>query len=287
MPVAVLFPHTQISISNLEKVLSCFERVTIFQPWFMEQTFPQADKIDPASIRIAHPREALKPPADIRNVLKEYKTWLSENPDRGYSVSLQADLNHSSSESTLWGIRRLISRFGEKEDADPRKEQTLRWHMILHLAREFEENRMEAEGLLNKLRNRKSPLQGALDEDPPGFFEDTPLMETRLRVDAYDVRRVLEAWFGLFGESLKKDEPLVTFDPMVMEYAADLFELKKEGLSDAEEGNSNLLFRAGDGQFGYPMMCFPKPGTGVAPSNDIVIKGLSEKTIILMQEQRL
>ena len=41
---------------------------------------------------------------------------------------------------------------------------------ILHLAREFEESRVEAEKLLNRVEDQKSPLEGALEEAPPNRY---------------------------------------------------------------------------------------------------------------------
>ena len=153
-------------------------------------------------------------------LIAEFKIWLSQNQDKGYAAFLSASQKGPFSEDTPWDIRKMISQAAGKASPDPQEDQLIRWHLILHLAREFEVNQEEAKVLLNRLRHQKSPLEGALEEPPSkGFFEDTPLMETPFQVDADHHRQVIEAWFGLFGSSFEEDETLITLDPQVLEYA--------------------------------------------------------------------
>ena len=257
MAPVILFPHTHIAVSNLETILARFGELTICQPWFMEGPIPATEGPVSTLVHIQHPHETLKPKGDFRRLVSEYQMWLRQNRDKGYGAFLAASRQRSHSEDTPWEIRQLISRAGKERHPDPHEDRTLKWHLTLHLAREFEESRFETERLLKKLKLQKSPLEGALEEPPTQrFFEDTPLMEAQLQVDEYHLRQVFEAWFGLFGKYLSDEETLITLDPQVLIYASEVLE-SEETISKAE---------------------------GEKDMNDPVKKGLSGRTIILMED---
>ena len=188
---------------------------------------------------------------------------------------MSANRKGSLTEDTPWEIRQLISKGGQADPA-PLEDRAFKWHLLLHLAREFEQSRVETEKLLNALMHEKSPLEGALEETPPQrMFDGTPLMETQLHVDEYRLRQVFEAWFGLFGEFISDNVCLVTFDPAVIAYAADLLEPVENVIrsggpkTEALSGNTRHLPRLPDNE---------------KTSKDPVLAGLSGKTIILMKD---
>lgn len=237
MPVT-LFPHTQITVSNLEKILARFKELTICQPWFMEGPISANDGPVPTSVHIQHPHEILKPKGDFRMLISEYQLWLRQNWQKGCGAILAASMQRALSEDAPWEIRQMISRAGEERHVASYEDRPFKWHLILHLAREFDENRLEVENLIKNLKSRKSPLEGALEEPPQQrLLDDTPLMEARLKVDKYDLRQVFEAWFGLFGGYLPDGGALITFDPQVRIYASEVVEQEdlnnpvKKGLS--------------------------------------------------------
>ncbi len=283
MGTALLFPHTRISESDLKRMKKQFESIDICQPWFMQSPVAEAVSVDMSCVKIHYPPDSLKPKGDFQKLMSEYKTWLSQNQDKGYAAFLSARQKKALSEDASWEIRQLVSRTMAKNAATSREAEAFKWHMILHLGREFEENRLAAESLLEDLKCQKSPLDGALEDSPPErFFADTPLMETRLRVDAFHLDQVLEAWFGLFGNLVTDGASLVTLDPKVLAHAEALFEssekiinLKKEAFTDP-----GLAFK-----LGLPadhVLRFPEPVTPPGGRLDPIKKGLCGKTLILV-----
>jgi hypothetical protein len=285
MAPVILFPHTQIAIPELEKILTLFGELTICQPWFMEEPFPSTERVDPLPVHILHPPEALKPERDFMKLINEYQLWLRQNRDRGYGAFLNISRENAPSENTPWEIRQLIARGGEKSSSDSHEELKFKWHLILHLAREFEENRLEAENLLNKLKHQKSPLEGALEEPPPQqFFQDTPLMESLIQVEVSHLRQVFEAWFGLFGGYLSDEGSLITFDPQVLIYAAEILEPEEKIIRPKGDSEENFPSEPVSTQLSHRVTCLPELVDVKEALDDPVKKGLSGRTIILMED---
>jgi hypothetical protein len=285
MTPVILFPHTQIAIPDLEKILARFGELTVCQPWFMEEPFPSTKRVDPLLVHILHPPETLKPEKDFVKLITEYQLWLRQNRDKGYGAFLSASREDSPSEDTPWEIRQLIARAGEKNSSDPHKDLMFKWHLILHLAREFEENRLGAENLLNKLKHQKSPLEGALEEPPPQqFFQDTPLMETLLQVEGSHLRQVFEAWFGLFGEYISDEGSLITLDPQVLIYASEILEPEGKIIKPKSDSEKDFSSRSVSGQPPHNVTCLPQLADVKEALDDPVKKGLSGRTIILMED---
>jgi len=277
-----LFPHTQITFPDLERILAIFERLTVCQPWFIEAPLPVDETVN-LSFHVLQPQSNLKPKEDFRRLLSEYQLWIKQNQDKGYGAFLSATREMSPSEATPWEIRQMISKMGGADSSDPLEKQTMKWHLILHLAREFEENRVEAEKMLSKLKHQKSPLEGALEETPPqGLFKDMSFVETQLSVEKHHLRQIFDAWFGLFGEYLSDNGALITLDPQVMNYATELFEdeFSQPG-SEAEEPFSTEF---GSSQTHFSARHLPRLLNDTNKESDPVLKGLSGKTIILMED---
>ena len=79
---------------------------------------------------------------------------------------------------------------------------TLKWHLVLHLARNLEEDRETAQNLLQQAAQRKSPLSEAMaeDEKAPDMFRDLhPVHGLYPYVTDRHLNLIFEAWFGLFG----------------------------------------------------------------------------------------
>jgi hypothetical protein len=168
----------------------------------------------------------------------------------------------------------LISRGGD--NSDHQEDLAFKWHLILHLAREFEESRVEAEKLLNRLKDQKSPLEGALEEAPPHrYFEDTPLMETQLHVDAYRLQQIFEAWFGLFGDYASDDIQLITLDPLVTSHISEIFDTEKNTIRPENQ----VIKEAPIG-----ILTLPDLSDGEIKIKAPVLRNLAGKTIILMEE---
>ena len=148
----ILFPHTHLTAQNLKKLLDHFGRLTLCQPWFMDAParFGAGDGV--SHIHVVNPPADLKPEGDFKRLLAEYRLWIRQNQDKGYSVPLSAFHAMAFSEELPWKVRQMIRQMGDQSSPRP-KDHRLKWHLILHLARESEESLVEAEEMLLKIKH--------------------------------------------------------------------------------------------------------------------------------------
>lgn len=280
---AILFPHSYLPESLANKMLSLFGRITICQPWFMDGPVPKAESEDSSSISIVRPAESLKPEGNFKRLLSEYRLWMSQNRDKGYTAFLNAIREAGLSEDNPWEIREMIRQTGKGSPVS-NENHALKWHLILHLAREFEENRVEAEKTLGQVKQQESPLAQALGEGAPakGMFEDLPRTEIDSSFDKYHLEKVIEAWFGLFGKYLEDHECLITLDRHVMDYATDVFE-DETGLSP-EEAEYPFSSESASSQIHFAHKHLPRLSDEKTVQTDPVLAHLSGKTIILLND---
>lgn len=216
---AVLFPHSHLPAHILRKILSLFWPLTLFQPWFMERPnpLPAVDKTN--AVQILYPPEEMRPGGDFAARLKAYRQWMENHLDRGLTGSLNAIQEGELTENSTWEIRRMIRKDRVQREV-PGEDPILKWHLILHLAQESEDHRLEAEALLAAMKGGDVPLKGAVDDSEhlQGLFQDLPSFEMDPGPNENRIVQVLEAWFGLFGGYLRGEEFLVTWDRHIMDY---------------------------------------------------------------------
>jgi len=272
----VLFPHSFVGEPELKRILSLFGGLIICQPWFMED--PRLCAENP-TVRVVHPPHDAKPGEDFKRLLSEYKAWISQNRDKGYTAFLALTRDRNFDEPNTWNIRQTLRHTGKTASAFPR-DHILKWHLVLHLVREYEESRMEEEKLLTTLRGR-SPLQEALGEESPpvDLFRDFPSSESFLQEDRH-LRQVLEAWFGLFGKAIPNDGFLLTLDPLVFNHASELFELPDAGWQEA----SRLGFSSN--QAAIKIRDLPSIPRKAEALDDPVPRGLSSRKLIFLERSR-
>ena len=228
---AVLFPHSYVSEANLKKLLSFFEKVTLFQPWFLEKVPPLA-KEWPDLIEVGNPREDFKPEEGFTGVLGEYRQWMMSDYEPGNASFPAADLDRLEDDSPSWEIRSMI-RNGGKSTREEQTRKVWKWHLALHLAAEMEEEQRSAVNLLRSVAGQDSPLKGALEEeDVPGLLADLPGMEGENFFSEERLAQILDAWFALFGQKARGDDPLMTMNPQVMKTVMEIWE---EFASEKEE----------------------------------------------------
>ena len=219
---AVLFPHISLPKQALNRALTLFRPLKIFRPWFLEESIALKPYADGGAVRMDYPPEGTRPKGDFLKILKAYRDWNLEHRDKkGYAAYLQAQLGEDHSEDTTWGIREALRRFGQgvPPSGDSR---FLKWHLILHLAHEMETSHREADIILRDLKDEKSPLKGALEgEEVESVFADLTHFQADPVVSEYHWAQIFDAWMGLFGAELKKNEVLVTFDRHVLEYVSE------------------------------------------------------------------
>jgi hypothetical protein len=247
----------------------------------MDGPMPKAESEGSSSVHIIHPAETLKPEGNFKKLLSEYRLWMVQNRDRGYTAFLNATREAGLSEDNPWEIRHMIRQTG-KETPVFQEDNTLKWHLILHLAREFEENRLEEVEMLSRVKQQKSPLAQALGEDIPlkGLFEDLPQSEKSLFVEKHHLGQVVEAWVGLFGDNLKDHEFLITLDRHVMEYVTNIFE-DETGQPPEEDSFSPESF---SGRIHFTRKYLPRLSDGKTDQMDPVLTQFSGNTILLLND---
>jgi hypothetical protein len=215
---ACLFPHSHASEKEVKRILSFFDSLSIFQPWHMEDRFP----IPPEhGFKVLRPPGHLKPMDGFPSLLSEYKNWMRQHSDKGYASALGAIRQYGRIEDATWDIRRSIREQGESKEQS--QAYATRWHLLLHLAREGEENLREAGNVLKVLRERGSPLRDAIGEgEPQGLLDDLSDFDSGREMEAEFVEVIAEAWNGLFGGLIERDAALVTLSAQVFERLSEL-----------------------------------------------------------------
>jgi hypothetical protein len=277
----ILFPHTHLTAPKLKEVLAHFGRLTICQPWFMDEPVRSAERDGSSLIDVVNPPVDLKPKGHFKRLLSEYRLWIRQNQDRGYSAPLSARQIMTLSEELPWGIRQMIRQMGD-HSSPPLKDHTLKWHLILHLAQESEENRVRAEEMLLQMKQEKSPLAEALGEESPGrgLFEDLTAYDTSPYLNMRYFRQVFEAWLGLFGNYVPHNGWLVTLDRHVMNYAREIFQ-DRIATFHAEGEEPSFVERTLGPAHSTPEYVQLPPDDGIAHTDPILAR-LSGKRIILL-----
>ena len=279
-----LFPHTYTTKRDLERILIHFAPLTIYQPWFMEGPIPGAEPADVSLVRVQNPPEGLRPDENFVRLLSEYQLWMSQNRDKGYATFLRATSEKVPSEDTPWEIRQMLRQMG-RDSHDLSQENTLKWHLTLHLARQLEENRTGVQEMLERLKRQDSPLAGAIEDgaSSKSLVQDLPSEETYPFVEKHHIRQVLEAWFGLFGGYLADHETLLTLSRPVMDYVTEMFEDRDLTLS---RDSGKLTPKESDsGQVEVISKDLPALSENKNDRKNPILSHLSGKTIILLREQ--
>lgn len=277
----ILFPHSQITYEALERILDLFDQLIIYQPWFMEEPPKPAETERTSLVHVCRPPKNLKPKGNFRGLLSEYYQWIRHNPDKGYTFFLQSAHKMALSEEKRWEIGAEIRRQAE-HNSSKLEDQVLKWHLILHLAQEIEQSHREEKEILMQMKCKTHPLQEVLGGEAPsqGILEDLPQADMSLFRDAHHLRLVLEAWFGLFAELLPDRGVFLTLDRMVINYVTENFEEKVVQLS--KDAAASILPEAVSNKADLTCHQVHSLADAVNPHPDFVLKGLSDKTIILL-----
>ena len=279
----ILFPHSHLTAHELEKMLSHFDPLVVYQPWFMADPLPSTQKRYADAVHVRYPPLHLKPKPGFKELLSEYRGWIRHNQDRGYAAFLQAIQNTGPSEKTPWEIRLMIRKFNA-EVHDQLESRALKWHLILHLAREIIENRREEAEMITEIRRKGSPLKAALGEEIPSqnLLDDLPHLPAHAFLQEGHLAQVIEAWFGLFGGTLPDRARLITMDPQVMNFIAEIVE--NSSLIDPTTVVKATPGKPAERQTHIIQYHIPRLTRQDGSLPDVVLSGLSEKTIALVDE---
>ena len=220
-PIAIICPDSSVPEKRLKAVLSFFGSVKIGRPWFMDQPVPFSQS---GAVQILHPPEDVKPSGDFSGLLAEYRRWIRTSHDKGFDAFLAFKEQKLQGEEATWEIRGELRR-KKSQPHDARRQHTLKWHLLLHLALEIEEEGRAAEELLRTLKEKDSPLKGLIEEEEPlGPVSDLPEFEGPSILSEAGMKQVLEAWFSLFEEHLSGGVVLLTLSPPVFHHLCDAWE---------------------------------------------------------------
>ena len=176
-------------------------------------------------IKVLYPPRGLKPKKGFRSLLSEYRNWIERNQDRSYMEILKTDQGKGLNEDTTWEIRQMLGRMTQSVSG-PEEDNALRWHLILHLASEIEDHRLEAERILKGLKEKGALLEGSIEKvnDVKNILGDLPQFESEPLLNEKNLRQIFEAWLGLFRGYLKDNELLITLNRRVMDYLSEQWE---------------------------------------------------------------
>ena len=249
----------------------------------MEEPLSVFKRDEASFIDVLHPPVSLKPQENFKGLLAEYLLWIRQNHDRGYASYLGAAQKTAPSEDRQWEIRQMMHQMGGVSPAF-KENHALKWHLILHLARIFEENLTAADDILKHVKRQKSPLEEALGEEIQlhNGVEVLPQSETDLFFDDHHLQQVFEAWFGLFGETLPDQAILITQNRHVIDYVKKLFEDKIIRLSKAAAepisqrvSSKNLV--------NFIHYHLPRLTDDASNRKNFVLTGLAGRTISLLE----
>ena len=223
----VLFPHSYIHEPQLRKLLKIFDSLTVCLPWEMElPDFMTSDN----SIKTLYPPADLKPPDKIQSLLSEYRKWMKQNLDKSYLEIIRAKQGN---ESASWEIRKTLGSMMSETKQHLDNNNSLPWHMILHMAREIEEQSVEAEGLLNSLKRKSPLLDGSIEsvDNLYGFLDDLPRFTPEAEFSEDNVSKIIDAWFGLFENNLRTTDILLTNSKPIVEYLCEKYSKFEQGIN--------------------------------------------------------
>jgi len=149
---------------------------------------------------------------------------MRSNYEEGLASFPAFSLDRLEADSPTWEIRSMIRNMGKTAEED-KAAKALKCHLALHLAEEMEEEEQSAVNLLRSMDGLDSPLKGALEEeDVPGLLGDLPGLESEHFFSEERLAQILDAWFTLFSEKVRGDDPLITVNPQVLKYVTEMWE---------------------------------------------------------------
>jgi hypothetical protein len=220
---AVLFPYSHFSETEIKKIFTLFGPLRLFSPWYMKPPSLESINVERKIIDVKYPLKEMKPEEKFETLLMEYSRWMHDHQDKGYTEFLKTGLEIGPSENTTWGIRGMLRNM---KGGDNTANDTLRWHLILHLAQDMENQRREADRILTSLKEKGILFKGIIDKanDVQNPVEDLPSFESDFFMSEQHLRHIFEAWFALFGVYLRENDLFLTFNRHFMDFADTLWE---------------------------------------------------------------
>jgi len=217
MKASFIFPHCFVP-HHIKLPLSFFP-INICKPWYMEEK--EKDQFN-----VLFPEEKLKPPGEFLRLIEEYKRWIRDQ-ERGNPLFMLIEKDMWQDDESPIHIRNLIRGMDKKEEIDLEMQRSIKWHLFLHLATEFEISQYEVDQEILNISKRRSLLEGVIEDAPKSLdnmFQDVPDYRTDPILDENVIQEIIKAWIGLFGRYTEKDSTLITFNKSVFELLRSNFE---------------------------------------------------------------
>ncbi len=250
-----LISYTHSRLSLLKAIIPYFSPLKLYIPW--GGTVPEV--VDDRDITASFPPEGLRPETDINQLLNEYLNWAYEQGEKSRREIVKAGYTNPASSESMRRIRTILtSRISDTSE----KDINLKWHMLLHLKKRFEEQRHDANSMLEGLKNRPSPLLNNADltERTKYPFENLTEISQESLLSNDNIKLLLRAWHGLFSSLIDEKDLLMTIDRRIIDRISEAW--------DISCGNSGQK-QAGIVTFKGPFL--KKTGMGVQYLRDITI----------------
>lgn len=216
-----MFPHTYFPVGILKRIGLFFGHFTICMPWYMNDESIK----DQDNTNIVHPPESLKPSREINSIALELEKWMADYEDRSYREILKSGQAIMKRDENTWEIRENMRyMLGHSSKTD--KDLALKWHLTLLLARKIEEQRIVADNALKKIKQKKSILEGSIEkvDEHTSLLGDLSPFDSDIIIGESNISRILEAWLSLFGNSISRNEILITLDYRVFDFISGLWD---------------------------------------------------------------
>ncbi len=189
--------------------------------------------VDNMEITASYPPEDYKPEADFDALLNECFNWAYEQGEKSRKEIIKTGhINPTSNES----LRHIKTILANRISDTSEKDMILRWHMLLHLANRLEENRNDANRMLENLKKQPSPLLNNADltENTRYPLENLRDIDPDIFLNDANMKRLLRAWHGLFNRIIDPDDMLLTIDRRIFDYLSDECDIFKNDLKNPE-----------------------------------------------------
>ena len=211
-----LISYTHSGLPRIDEVSSCFSPLKIYVPW--GGSLPEY--ADNSEIITSYPPEEFKPEADFNLLLDECFNWAYEQGEKSRKEIIKTGHTNPTSNESLRHIKTILSnRITDTSE----KDTILRWHMLLHLADRFEENRYEANRMLENLKKKPSPLlhNADLTENTQYPLENLRGIGTDFFINDTNIKQLLKAWYGLFNSLIDKEDMLLTIESHIFDHISE------------------------------------------------------------------
>jgi len=226
----------------LSGITPCFSPLKIYIPW--GGTVPEY--VNDEDITASYPPEEYKPEADFNALLDECFNWAYEQGEKSRKEIIKTGhINPTSNES----LRHIKTTLANRISDTSQKDMILRWHMLLHLANRLEENRNDANRMLENLKKQPSPLMNNADltESTQYPLESLRAIAPESFLNDTNMKQLLRAWYGLFSGMIDRDDMLLIIDRRIFDCLSDECNILGNNLKNPEIVSfKSPLFEAAD-----------------------------------------